>query len=574
MQRVAQKIFEKTCTNLLTRKMTSNNRIVEAHSSNIESASHHTYVHDDSAVSMESTVERTKNTSGKLISGIICINILFLGCAIVCGSAFNYITITPVHRQLYLIILLLLTMSWMIFYMVHTSQKNQHMLSKDIHAAPVWLRAGLVMFGILSLLMDVLKISNYVGYIDCDSGTAIKITFPVVQALFLFVQTYFFLTHAKDCVLSNKNITWCGLTITLSTNLVVWMEAVTEESLHQTEFPEFYENCSDRIYKVSYGDKTCKCNQSTCTIFKGAYHYLYPFNIEYSLFASAMAYVMWKNVGRLVRGQSHHHNFKFHAKEVCLGPIAGVILVLAGLVTFVFYEVGTQMKENKNDTGLHIHFITNIVIVCLMCLSTAVGLIVYILDHRDHVSEKNPTRSLDVGLLVGSSMGQFLISYFTIVAVVSTGVTDCINVLNLAWAVMLVIQIGLQNYFIIEGLHREPFHMLQQSMVSNSSAAYQQHTEPSVVVENSHPSYQFSSAVHKLNWKRRVLKEVCLFLLLANIILWIMPAFGARPQFDQTIEIIFYKFTMWATIVNIGLPFGIFYRLHSVASLFEVYLTS
>uniref|UniRef100_A0A3B3ZGP8 Uncharacterized protein n=1 Tax=Periophthalmus magnuspinnatus TaxID=409849 RepID=A0A3B3ZGP8_9GOBI len=87
-------------------------------------------------------------------------------------------------------------------------------------------------------------------------------------------------------------------------------------------------------------------------------------------------------------------------------------------------------------------------------------------------------------------------------------------------------------------------------------------------------NYQFSSAVHKLNWKRRVLKEVCLFLLLANIILWIMPAFGARPQFDQTIEIIFYKFTMWATIVNIGLPFGIFYRLHSVASLFEVYLTS
>ena len=51
-----------------------------------------------------------------------------------------------------------------------------------------------------------------------------------------------------------------------------------------------------------------------------------------------------------------------------------------------------------------------------------------------------------------------------------------------------------------------------------------------------------------------------------------MPAFGARPQFDQTVEIHFYGFTMWAAIVNIGLPFGIFYRMHSVASLFEVYL--
>ncbi|XP_055008818.1 proton channel OTOP2-like isoform X1 [Boleophthalmus pectinirostris] len=572
MQSAPQQIFQRTCNNLLSRKMTNHNRIVEAHPSNIETASHHAHVQEESAVTMESTVERAKTTGGKLISGIIFFNIFFLGCAIVCGSAFKNITITPVHRQVYLIILLLLTTSWMIFYMVHTFHKDQHMLSKDIHAAPVWLRAGLVMFGILSLLMDVLKISNYVGYIDCDSDAAIKIASPVIQALFLFVQTYFFLTHAKDCVLSNKNITWCGLTITLSTNLVVWMEAVTEESLHQTELPKFYENYSDRMYKVSYGDKTCRCNQS-CSIFKGAYHYLYPFNIEYSLFASAMAYVMWKNVGRLIEGQSHH-NFKFHAKEVCLGPIAGVILVMAGLVTFVFYEVGTQMEDNKKDTGLQMHFITNVVIVCLMCVSTAVGLIVYILDRREHVSEKNPTRSLDVGLLVGSSLGHFLISYFTIVAVVSTGVADFINILNLAWAVLLLIQIGLQNYFIIEGLHREPFHMVQHSVMPNSSDAFQESTELSVVAENHWTSYRHSSTVDKLNWKRRVLKEVCLFLLLANIILWIMPAFGARPQFDQTIEIIFYKFTMWATIVNIGLPFGIFYRLHSVASLFEVYLIS
>lgn len=56
--------------------------------------------------------------------------------------------------------------------------------------------------------------------------------------------------------------------------------------------------------------------------------------------------------------------------------------------------------------------------------------------------------------------------------------------------------------------------------------------------------------------------------------LWIMPAFGARPQFDHDTETEFYEFNMWAAVVNIGLPFGIFYRMHSVASLFEVYLTS
>uniref|UniRef100_A0AAZ3PNU2 Uncharacterized protein n=1 Tax=Oncorhynchus tshawytscha TaxID=74940 RepID=A0AAZ3PNU2_ONCTS len=103
----------------------------------------------------------------------------------------------------------------------------------------------------------------------------------------------------------------------------------------------------------------------------------------------------------------------------------------------------------------------------------------------------------------------------------------------------------LQNIFIIEGLHREPFH------------------------EDIHRASR-----HRLTWKRRALKEICAFLLLCNILLWIMPAFGARPQFDNTIGAEFYEFTMWAAVVNIGLPFGIFYRMHSVASLFEVFLTS
>lgn len=53
-----------------------------------------------------------------------------------------------------------------------------------------------------------------------------------------------------------------------------------------------------------------------------------------------------------------------------------------------------------------------------------------------------------------------------------------------------------------------------------------------------------------------------------------MPAFGARPQFDNDLELNFYGESMWKAIVNIGLPFGIFYRMHAVASLLEVYVIS
>lgn len=38
--------------------------------------------------------------------------------------------------------------------------------------------------------MDVFKIVSYVGYIHCDS--AVKVAFPVVQLVFVFVQVIFF----------------------------------------------------------------------------------------------------------------------------------------------------------------------------------------------------------------------------------------------------------------------------------------------------------------------------------------------------------------------------------------------
>ncbi|CAJ1075117.1 proton channel OTOP2-like [Xyrichtys novacula] len=583
MRTVAQKMLQ-TCNKLFSRK--TPNDVLEGHPSNIETAAqmdniqHFSSPPNPSCVEaarehahhVEAVIERAHHGGGWLLSGIICINILILGCALVSGSAFNSVAITAVHRQIFLIILLLLTMLWMLFYTVVTSRKEQAVVFKDSHAGPVWLQAGLVLFGLLSLLMDIFKMATYVGYLHCDS--AVKVAFPVVQAVFLFVQTYFFWVHAKDCVQLHTNLTRCGLTLTLSTNLVVWMAAVTEESLHQTEIPELNVNVSHKMYRASYGEKKCKCTFSVCDTFKEAFYYLYPFNIEYSLFASAMAYVMWKNVGRLVDDHSHHH-VKFRPKEVCFGPFMGILLVVAGLVTFIIYEVDILKEdEGHRNRALLIHFVMNIVIMSLMSLSTMIGCIVYRLDHREHVSEKNPTRSLDVGLLVGASMGQFIISYFSIVALVATRARGYLNALNLSWAVLTVLQLGLQNYFIIEGLNREPFHVMQEAALHTNAHAFQEHAEMSTIIDSNKSSYCLTPSEDKPNWKRRVLKEVCAFLLLANIILWIMPAFGARPQFDHPTEIKFYQFKMWAAIVNIGLPFGIFYRMHSVASLFEVYLIS
>ncbi|XP_044037756.1 proton channel OTOP2-like isoform X2 [Siniperca chuatsi] len=580
----------------------------------------------DLNISSSGVVKERSRNWGWMLSGIICVNILILGCALVSGSAYNKVDISTPDLQVFLIILLLFTSIWMLYYTIYMARKENAVVYKDGHAGPVWLRGGLVLFGLLSIVMDIFKIASYVGYLHCDS--AVKVVFPGVQLVFILVQvkmpknanykeirnvlkslslqnikyncainwqTYFLWIHAKDCVQIQKNVTRCGLMLTLSTNLVVWMTAVTEESLHQTTVPNHPSNTtklsgrSMYINKVGYGDNTCKCSHTSCSIFKVAYYYLYPFNIEYSLFASAMAYILWKNVGRVV-DEHGNHRIKFCLKDVFLGPVAGILLVVAGLATFIVYEMEMQKDNNdddKKDNAVMMHLVMNIVTVTLMSVSTVIGCAIYKVDHREHVSEKNPTRSLDVGLLVGASLGQFIISYFTIVAMVATGAQGHLNRLNLAWGILMVIQLGLQNFFIIEGLHREPFHVVHPITVVVNPYVLQPSKDLSKDLEGSNMDTKSSpvltahslhghTAEHrpKLLWKRRVLKEVCVFLLLGNVILWIMPAFGARPQFDHNTETEFYKFNMWASVVNIGLPFGIFYRMHSVASLFEVFLTS
>uniref|UniRef100_A0AAZ3S1R2 Otopetrin 2 n=1 Tax=Oncorhynchus tshawytscha TaxID=74940 RepID=A0AAZ3S1R2_ONCTS len=463
--------------------------------------------------------ERGRNRSW-LLSSIITFNILILGIALVSGSVFNNVKINAINLQIFLIVLIILTTAWMLYYTIYTSREDHAVLYKDSHAGPVWLRGGLVLFGLCSLIMDVFKIANYVGYLHCDS--AVKIAFPVVQAVFILVQV-------RTQVLTSQMELPLG-------------DITLRKPLRDLAGGKNSQTIMFHFISAPGGSSSCNCSHSACAVLEKAYYYLYPFNIEYSLFASAMAYVMWKNVGRLV-DEHNHHSLHFRLKDMLVGPAVGLVMLVAGLGTFVIYKVD-----------------------------------------RDHVlADRRLIRTVHHLLFHHRGCG-------------GNGAEGHLNALNLAVSLLTVIQLCLQNIFIIEGLHREPFHedMHQASVFTNPYVLQAQahrdihnlpgtfmetKTSPALTVHSMHvaPSALSSSPLpqrHRLTWKRRALKEICAFLLLCNILLWIMPAFGARPQFDNPIGAEFYEFTMWAAVVNIGLPFGIFYRMHSVASLFEVFLTS
>uniref|UniRef100_A0A8C8AME8 Otopetrin 2 n=1 Tax=Otus sunia TaxID=257818 RepID=A0A8C8AME8_9STRI len=520
---------------------------------------------------------------GRMFSILLAVHLALLACTLVSSGAFEKIAVHDYDVFFLLTVMMLIVIVWIIFYLVGTSRCPDAILCKDSHAGPIWLRGGLILFAIFSLVMDVFKIGYYSSFYSCLS--AIKIIYPIVQAIFVVVQTYFLWISAKDCVHVHLNVTRCGLMLTLTTNLAVWMSAVTDESVHKAHSNSSAEECN--------------CNSQICQIFKNGYFWLYPFNIEYSLFASAMVYVMWKNVGRFIDHHSHHiHRLKFRLfrRTFFVGIVLGLIILVSGLGVLILYEVqvNSSTESSKKSQALTMYYIFNIVCLGLMSLVCIGGSVIYRFDKRDMDRHKNPTRTLDVALLMGAALGQYAISYYSIVAIVASTPRDAISALNLTYALLMIAQHTFQNIFIIEGLHRQPpkedhKHDSHQKdlygltfvninavslRVPDSGSAL----APSAAsgTEAIHPSDLVRSlaAPKKMNWRRKFLREISMFLLLSNIILWIMPAFGARPQFDNDTELNFYGDSMWPAIVDICLPFGIFYRMHAVASLLEVYIMS
>ncbi|XP_040187340.1 proton channel OTOP2-like isoform X2 [Rana temporaria] len=530
----------------------------------------------DHNIPTTANLQLLRKKGSRLFSGIIGLNVMLLSCVLVSSAAFGDIAVIEREVLSLLCVLMGLTACWMIVYLTWTARKKNYRNLKDSHAGPIWLRMGLASFGACSFVMVVLKICKSVNLISCESP--IKIVHPVFQGVFLVIQTYFLWVYSKDCVQVQMNFTRFGLMLTLITNLSIWIAAVTDELLHQTP-----SEGGHRLVKAA--PSGCSCDSAVCKSFETGYWYLYPFNIEYSLFASALSYVMWKNVGRTLDNDSHSSHHSVRLPRLFVGVILGVGVFIAGLVIFIIYEI--EISSETKEQVLKMFYIFHIVAFALMSLACVAGSIIFRFEERDADSHKNPTRSLDVGLLIIAALGKFIIQYFSVIAVIATAAKELRDVLNLVYSILMIVQLTVQNIFIIEGIHRQAAHDEHE----DHDNAVEHNGRPEIYVntvatdsqdnhlgaEHGHEvdaNPHSSSRRTRKNWNRRIVKELSLFLLFSNIIFWIIPAFGARPKFDNDRELNFYGNTMWTSIVNIGLPFGIFYRMHAVASLFEVYVLS
>ncbi|XP_036937358.1 proton channel OTOP3-like [Acanthopagrus latus] len=532
----------------------------------------------------------------RLISGLLGLNVVLLGAALVAGEAFNPTGLKHHEPQVFMLLLLGVSLVWLLWYLLWARRQPDICPHKDHHAGGITVTVVLMLFAAFSLLLYVFRIGYLISMRDCKP--AAKVVAPFIEAPFLALQTYLLWAHSKDCIHRHKIITRSGLMLILSADLLLWLNAVTEDTIHTEIELEKEDRLDFSNTKSSGADVTdltgvanstfCQCSASAaCLTFRKAIEVLYPFNMEYYLMAGCMIYVMWKNVGRRMSPDHHHVTQKLtlhvvYEGGIIFGLVLGGLVLVAGVTVFIFYQVWVGQKQLRL-TAFLIFYGYHLGVMPVMSLCCLAGMLVHRLERRANEGGHNPTRSLDVLLLVAAALGQLALSYFSLVAALAVGTEGPLGSLDLSYSLLSLLELILQNIFIIEGLHRHPSLLAKKKEKQRSSifkprkkvtASIQEERKTDISLLEGNTPAAVQEHDGKKPWTKQALKEICAFLILSNIMLWVIPAFGVHPQFENGLGKQFFGFSAWFVLVNLGQPLSVFYRMHSVGALMELLITA
>ena len=84
--------------------------------------------------------DRQAQKAGQLFSGLLALNMVFLGGAFICSMIFNNVAITLGDVWILLAVLKALALLWLLYYTARTTRRPQAVLHQDPHAGPAWVR--------------------------------------------------------------------------------------------------------------------------------------------------------------------------------------------------------------------------------------------------------------------------------------------------------------------------------------------------------------------------------------------------------------------------------------------------
>ncbi|KAG2462457.1 proton channel OTOP2-like [Polypterus senegalus] len=563
--------------------------------------------------------------TASLLSLLYLIFISLVGVAILLSEMPCHLPHSP-RAHGFLMLLMLGTSAWMLCFVLEFRKKKKEQLFQDHHAGASWLKAGLALFALVTLILDCVYFGYQQEILQCTSP--LMVAFPLVQAMYTIMQVFFLLSFAKICIQDHCCFHRFGLMHSLATNILLWMNAVLDESSNHLKdlFNELVEECQNQT-NITDALSSCSCSSDLCHVYHKAVTYLQPFNIEFSLFSSALLYVMWKNIGRISEHfkipDQTEHQLRFRINTAFPGLLLGGVVLSATLGCMI--ASGVLFKaEDTLARSLQTYYIFNLTLLSLMFFASCVGSITHRFKKKPAftIRTKNIVRHLDITLLISCSCGPMITSVFSMTALFFSAPLGFLSSLNLFFSIFKILQILGQNLFITEALFcvpgkgkefrethwnylESPQSTPQFTNVGVVNEAFENETKCSLTStsdKNLHlkmaeakqcqmtllqntpcmvttvPLQTFPLPTGRkgrlTSVRAKIMQNISAFLLLSNIAVWILYSYGTRPHLVSKTERDFYGSILWTMVVNSCQPLGIFYHMHSAASLFEVYCKS
>lgn len=281
----------------------------------------------------------------------------------------------------------------------------------------------------------------------------------------------------------------------------------------------------------------CMQNSTIGDIWEKAMPYFYPFIVQYCLVATAVIYITWTNL--------HSHRMKmqrFTAVSVygrtsnqdevncggsTRGLFLGLLILVAGIIAIILFFVLAQDKD------FNVHFMIGALECGIFGLSTLVT-IIGLVQIRKMKSKTARQRRLSDLL---QRIGMLAVYVYGICNMIAGGTTmmSLQHFLLFLDGTLMVIQAFLQSLFI---------HQVSKKRLS------------------------------PLNVDEKPGREVVIFLVFTNIVLWILESFTTQKQLRSRLQLEFYGNVAWPVITRIVLPFVMFYRFHSAVALMEAWRKS
>jgi len=523
-------------------------------------------VHHEEAPAPEGRFARTMS----YISNIYCFCIVLLAGVLKCAESFATTHSVRVDEfLLFLFVVGIIFVIYVFFYM------ELYKPSKVAETSNRWLKGAIVLFLICitaKAAMRTVEINK-----NQDAGCVEK---PLhIAELWLFVvfaglQVILVWRHGKVSITTNRILIRFGIMHVIATDISVWINEIAEETrvaIHAEQ--QIVPDCDKPFSLVTQSScialeqnrpanvdikwtaadhhsqhgghhvlelyAGCPCTMTECTAVHQADLLLFPFLAEFCLVISCLMYEVWERIAK----HAHRHA---EAVKPSYGLFGSIIGLVCGLITIIIAIILIGILAGGVTTGKYQLILRDVFMIVISL--AMLGAILYGFKLFKPLAKCNEEEmALDMNLLVFCLTGPVLVALFAILAfngatttahhqyVQDPALNLASHVISLIFRVIDAVACCTLVFFISSGFEH-------RGSTAGMSAA-----------------------------QRRPIRDICLFLVLANAALWFFLSMEGSAFGSLSHEYDFYGHLSWTVLTKLATPLEIFFRMHAAGCVFDIW---